>query len=72
MRARLSADGHLFTCLFASGGLDLRAIIHSDCHVDEITDAIVAVWSRRDDKYSEIRSSKTKSLPRIEMSYIGG
>tara|TARA_B100000131_G_scaffold6749_1_gene6994 strand:+ start:2047 stop:3045 length:999 start_codon:yes stop_codon:yes gene_type:complete len=72
VRARLSADGHLFTCLFASGGHDLRAIIHSDCHVDEITDAIAAVWSRRDDKYSEIRSSKTKSLPRIEMSYIGG
>tara|TARA_B100000959_G_scaffold86448_1_gene91811 strand:- start:426 stop:1424 length:999 start_codon:yes stop_codon:yes gene_type:complete len=72
VRARLSADGHLFTCLFASGGHDLRAIIHSDCPIDEITDAVSAVWSRRNDKYSELRSSKTTSLPRIEMSYIGG
>ncbi len=72
VRARLSADGHLFTCLFASGGHDLRAIIHDGGAIDELTDAIAAVWSRRTDRYSEMRSSETSSLPRIEMSYIGG
>jgi len=72
VRARLSADGHLFTCLFASGGHDLRAIIHDDGEVEDMTNAIVAVWSRRMDIYSEMRSSDTSSLPRIEMSYIGG
>ena len=72
VRARLSADGHLFTCLFASGGHDLRAIIHEDSDTDVLTDAIAAVWRRRTDRYSELRSSETSSLPRIEMSYIGG
>ena len=72
VRARLSADGHLFTCLFASGGHDLRAIIHGGGEIGDLTDAIAAVWSRRTDRYSEMRSSETSSLPRIEMSYIGG
>ncbi len=72
VRARLSADGHLFTCLFASGGHDLRAIIHGESDIQEITDAVSAVWARRTDRYSEIRSTETSSLPRIEMSYIGG
>ena len=72
VRASLSADGHLFTCLFASGGHDLRAIIHEDSDTDVLTDAIAAVWRRRTDRYSELRSSETSSLPRIEMSYIGG
>ena len=72
VRARLSADGHLFTCLFASGGHDLRAIIHEDSDTQVLTDAIAAVWRRRSDRYSELRSSETSSLPRIEMSYIGG
>ncbi len=72
VRARLSADGHLFTCLFASGGHDLRAIIHGDGGVNELTEAVSAVWERRSDRYSEVRSSETSSLPRIEMSYIGG
>jgi len=72
VRARLSADGHLFTCLFASGGHDLRAIIHGGGEIQDLTNAIAAVWSRRTDRYSEMRSSETSSLPRIEMSYIGG
>ncbi len=72
VRARLSADGHLFTCLFASGGHDLRAIIHEDSDIEVLTDAIAAVWSRRKDRYSEVRSKETSSLPRVEMSYIGG
>jgi len=72
VRARLSADGHLFTCLFASGGHDLRALIHEDSGTQALSDSIAAVWRRRTDRYSEMRSSETSSLPRIEMSYIGG
>ena len=50
----------------------LRAIIHGDGGVNELTEAVSAVWERRSDRYSEFRSSETSSLPRIEMSYIGG
>ena len=50
VRARLSADGHLFTCLFASGGHNLRAIIHGGGEIGDLTDAIAAVWSRRTDR----------------------
>ncbi|MFL2532564.1 MAG: GTP 3',8-cyclase MoaA [Candidatus Thalassarchaeum sp.] len=72
VRARISADGRLHTCLFASGGHDLRAIIHNGADGKALTDAIAAIWSRRDDRYSEIRSQETSALPRVEMSYIGG
>jgi len=72
VRARLSADGHLFTCLFASGGHDLRAIFNESSEIDALTEAISAVWTRRKDRYSEERSAETSSLPRVEMSYIGG
>jgi len=72
VRARISADGRLHTCLFASGGHDLRAIIHNGADGQALTDAIAAIWSRRDDRYSEIRSQETSALPRVEMSYIGG
>jgi len=72
VRARLSADGMLHTCLFASGGHDLRAIIHNGAEGPALSDAISAIWSRRDDRYSEIRSKETAALPRVEMSYIGG
>ncbi len=72
VRARLSANGHLHTCLFASGGHDLRAIIHNSEDIKTLTKAIEAIWSRRDDRYSEQRSSGNSALPRIEMSYIGG
>ena len=72
VRARLSADGRLHTCLFASGGHDLRAIINSHGDADTLSEAIAAIWSRRDDRYSEIRSLETSVLPRVEMSYIGG
>jgi cyclic pyranopterin phosphate synthase len=72
VRARLSANGHLHTCLFASGGHDLRAIIHNSEDIETLISAIKAIWSRRDDKYSELRSSENSALPRIEMSYIGG
>jgi len=72
VRARLSADGRLHTCLFASGGHDLRAIIHNGANGEALSEAVAAIWSRRDDRYSEVRSEETSALPRVEMSYIGG
>ena len=72
VRARLSADGRLHTCLFSSGGHDLRAIIHNGAEGEALSEAISAIWSRREDRYSEVRSEETSALPRVEMSYIGG
>ncbi len=72
VRARLSADGRFVTCLFASGGHDIRALIHNGAEEEDLQAAIAAIWHRREDRYSEIRSEDTAALPRIEMSYIGG
>lgn len=71
-RARLSADGKLYTCLFAIGGADLRSMLREGASDDEITDAVTAVWQKRTDRYSELRSAATRDLPKVEMSYIGG
>ena len=71
-RARLSADGSLYTCLFATTGTDLRALVRSGASDDELFDAIGRVWSGRTDRYSEIRADATLSKPKVEMSYIGG
>ncbi|MGE0640509.1 MAG: GTP 3',8-cyclase MoaA [Thermoanaerobaculia bacterium] len=71
-RLRLSADGGLFTCLFGDRALDLRAPLRDGTSDEEIVRRIRAVWSDRQDRYSEIRSAATASLPRAEMSYIGG
>jgi cyclic pyranopterin phosphate synthase len=71
-RARLSADGSLFTCLFATQGHDLRALVRSDATDAQITDSIAAIWTARDDRYSELRSEETAGLKKIEMSFIGG
>jgi cyclic pyranopterin phosphate synthase len=71
-RARLAIDGKLYTCLFATGGYDLRALLRGERSDEEIGDAIAAIWSQRADRYSEIRSENTRQLPKIEMSYIGG
>ena len=71
-RARLSADGKLYTCLFAVRGHDLRAILRSGASDDELDAAIRAVWERRTDRYSELRTEETSSLRKVEMSYIGG
>jgi cyclic pyranopterin phosphate synthase len=71
-RARLSADGKLYTCLFAIRGHDLRAILRSGASDDELDAAIRAVWERRTDRYSELRTEDTSSLRKVEMSYIGG
>jgi GTP 3',8-cyclase len=71
-RARLSAEGKLFTCLFAVRGHDLRALLRSGATDEQLEGAIGRVWSRRSDRYSEIRSERTVELPKVEMSYIGG
>jgi cyclic pyranopterin phosphate synthase len=71
-RARISAEGKLYTCLFAVRGTDLRALLRGGASDDDLRDAIAGVWARRTDRYSEIRTGRTSALPRIEMSYIGG
>ena len=71
-RARLSADGKLYTCLFAVRGHDLRAVLRSGATDVELDNAIRAVWERRADRYSELRTEATSSLRKVEMSYIGG
>ncbi|MFQ5830892.1 MAG: GTP 3',8-cyclase MoaA [Candidatus Methylomirabilia bacterium] len=71
-RARLSAEGSFYTCLFATKGHDLRALLRSGASDAELSDAIARVWRVRTDRYSEIRSAETVRLHKIEMSYIGG
>jgi GTP 3',8-cyclase len=71
-RARLSADGSLYTCLFATTGHDLRALVRAGGDDAEIAAAIGDVWRVRADRYSELRSAATRDLPKVEMSYIGG
>ena len=87
-RARLSAEGRLYTCLFATAGHDFRAMLRGGASDDEIRTRIARIWERRDDRYSELRTAATRSTaagasagagtsvaqgaPRIEMSYIGG
>jgi len=71
-RARLSAEGRLYTCLFAGSGLDLRAIIRNGASDDELSTAITQRWQRRSDRYSEERTASTTERQKIEMSYIGG
>ena len=71
-RARVSADGRLYTCLFAVRGHDLRELVRNGADDAQLVAAIDAIWSRRGDRYSELRSARTADLPRVEMSYIGG
>ena len=71
-RARVSAEGRLYTCLFAAAGHDLRALVRSGADDAELGEAIGAVWLRRSDRYSELRTQGTVALPKVEMSYIGG
>ena len=71
-RARLSSDGTMYTCLFATKGHDLKSLLRGGKSDEEIHDAVAAVWRMRDDRYSEIRTSDTAKLPKVEMSYIGG
>ncbi|MEP7070012.1 MAG: GTP 3',8-cyclase MoaA, partial [Usitatibacter sp.] len=71
-RARLSTDGHLYTCLFAQRGYDLKAMLRGDSDDAAIADAVAAIWQRRDDRYSEIRTAETARERKVEMSFIGG
>ncbi len=71
-RARLSAEGSLYTCLFGIKGFDLRAMVRGGASDEEIAQAIGRVWRVRSDRYSEIRSEATVGLPKVEMSHIGG
>jgi cyclic pyranopterin phosphate synthase len=71
-RIRLSAQGELFTCLFASRGTDLKSPLRSGASDDELTALIRAVWLERSDRYSELRTADTADLPRPEMFAIGG
>jgi GTP 3',8-cyclase len=71
-RARISADGKLYTCLFSVRGHDLRAVLRSEASDEELDAAIRAVWELRTDRYSELRTGETGALRKVEMSYIGG
>jgi cyclic pyranopterin phosphate synthase len=71
-RARLSAEGKLFTCLFAVRGHDLRALVRGGASDQELEAAVRTVWGGRADRYSDLRSGATAELDKVEMSYIGG
>ncbi len=71
-RLRLSTDGAMYTCLFAQKGHDLKLLLRSGASDERIRDEIAAVWQARGDRYSEIRTSETAKLRKVEMSYIGG
>jgi len=71
-RARLSADGKLYTCLFASDGFDLREVLRGGATDEELRAAITGVWRVRRDRYSELRTEATTDLDRVEMFAIGG
>jgi cyclic pyranopterin phosphate synthase len=71
-RARLSADGQLYTCLFAVDGHDVRAVLRSDADDDAVAAFLERIWLRRGDRYSELRSASTSALPKVEMFAMGG
>jgi GTP 3',8-cyclase len=81
-RVRVSTEGRLFTCLFATEGHDLRALMRGGCTDDDLAAALGQIWGARTDRYSDLRSTRSSELQsgqlrrsgrkRIEMSYIGG
>ncbi len=71
-RARLSAEGELFTCLFAAAGADLKTPLRAGATDDELTERIRATWTLRADRYSELRTAGTADARRVEMFAIGG
>ena len=71
-RARLSAIGELYTCLFAAEGHDLRDLVRGDADDDALRTAVAGIWTRRSDRASELRAQDGLEGPRVEMSYIGG
>jgi cyclic pyranopterin phosphate synthase len=71
-RARLSADGKLYTCLFAVAGRDARAVLRDGSSDEELVAFLADTWRARDDRYSELRSQSTSDLPKVEMFAMGG
>jgi cyclic pyranopterin phosphate synthase len=71
-RMRLSTEGSLYTCLFAQSGHGLKSLLRGGASDDELRNEIAAVWQRRADRYSEIRTAETAKERKVEMSYIGG
>jgi cyclic pyranopterin phosphate synthase len=71
-RARISAEGKLYTCLFSAEGHDLRAVLRSDASDADLRAVIGGIWRVRDDRYSELRTAATGDLPRVEMFAMGG
>lgn len=71
-RARLSSEGSLYTCLFATTGHDLRALLREGASDEQIAEAMSGIWRRRSDRYSEIRAGNTVARRKVEMSHIGG
>jgi GTP 3',8-cyclase len=71
-RARLSADGKLYTCLFAAHGHDLRTLLRSGASDERIEASLASIWAARNDRYSEARTAATPRRPKVEMSHIGG
>ena len=71
-RARISANGSLYTCLFASQGHDLRALLRFDANHEELQSAIQSIWMDRKDRYSEQRTNQVEVRSKVEMSFIGG
>ena len=71
-RMRLSTEGSLYTCLFAQTGHDLKRLLRGGASDDALRNEIAAVWQRRTDRYSEVRTAETAKERKVEMSYIGG
>ena len=71
-RARISANGSIYTCLFSEHGHDLKSLIKMGAESKDLTDAIAAVWGKREDRYSEIRQSLTSKSKPVQMHFIGG
>ncbi|MGB1260725.1 MAG: GTP 3',8-cyclase MoaA [Akkermansiaceae bacterium] len=71
-RARLSADGQIFTCLFASHGHDIKSLLRANTSEKDLAEFVANIWSVRNDRYSEVRTDLTDPQPKPEMSYIGG
>lgn len=71
-RLRLSAEGSLYTCLFATNGTDLKQPLRDGATIDDVARIIEGVWSSRGDRYSELRGGVSLPDPKVEMSYIGG
>ena len=73
-RARLSSDGKLYNCLFASKGMDIKSLIRSEIDDNTIEEKIISIWRSRDDRYSELRylNQNNKEKEKVEMYYIGG